>query len=311
VLVSVGEFWRLPRMSNLWFSRSLVALTLVAAAASAHAQSAIYVFGDSYSDVGNDFFVSSLAGDPTPPSPPYYMGRFSDGPLWIEHLAAVHGITLTPSEEGGTDYAFGGAELLAPASTPLGPIPSVEQQVAEYLEASGGKADPHALYVLTGGGNDILNAIGTGVSPAKLGATIGATLGALELVLRKAGARHFLLPYLLNVGQLPAAAADPEFAKQASVAANLVLLGLRWNPLYSAGVDLAQPDVYLLFAAIKADPRFFGFKNVTTTCLNLSPLSVCSDPAQTLWWDAEHPTEAGQWYLAYLAEASLPGRLSW
>ena len=51
-------------MSNHWVSRALVALGLVAAAIPAHAQSAIYVFGDSYSDVGNDYFVSSLAGDP-------------------------------------------------------------------------------------------------------------------------------------------------------------------------------------------------------------------------------------------------------
>jgi outer membrane lipase/esterase len=302
-------------MSNHWLSRSpialLVAFVMVSTALSAHAQSAIYVFGDSYSDVGNDYFVSSAAGDPTPLSPPYYMGRFSDGPLWIEHLASAHGITLTPSEEGGTDYAFGGAELLAPVPTPLGPIPSVEQQVGEYLEAHGGKADPHALYVLAGGGNDILNAIGTGVSPVTLGTKIGTTLGALELALRAAGARHFLLPNLLNVGLLPAAAANPEFAKQASLAANLVLLALGHNPLFTSGVDLAQPDVYLLFAAIVDFPKFFGFKNVTTPCLNLSTLSICANPQQTLWWDEEHPTELGQQYLAFLVEASLPGRRNW
>jgi outer membrane lipase/esterase len=298
-------------MSNHWVSRALVALGLVAAAIPAHAQRAIYVFGDSYSDVGNDYFVSSLAGDPTPLSPPYYQGRFSDGPLWIEHLAVAHGLTLTPSEEGGTDYAFGGAELLAPVSTPLGPIPSVEEQVGEYLEAHGDKADPHALYVLTGGGNDILNAIGTGTSAAKLGAQIGITLGALELALRAAGARHFLLPNLLNVGLLPAAAADPKFANDATLAANAVLLALRRNPLYTSGVDLAQPDVYLLFAAITTFPRFFGFTNVVTPCLNPSTLAVCSDPNQTLWWDVEHPTEPAEWYLAFLAEASLPARRDW
>ena len=298
-------------MSNYWLSRILVVLSLVAATAAARAQSAIYVFGDSYSDVGNDYYVSSLAGDPTPLSPPYYMGRFSDGPLWIEHLASSYGITLTPSEEGGTDYAFGGAELLAPVSTPLGPIPSVEQQVAEYLEAHGGKADPHALYVLTGGGNDILNAIGTGASPVALGTQIGTTLGALELALRAAGARHFLLPNLLNVGLLPAAAADPDFAKETTLAANAVLQKLGHTPPYALGVDLAQPDVYLLFAAIVQFPRFFGFTNVVAPCLNVSTLSVCSDPEQTLWWDVEHPSELAEWYLAFVAEASLPGRRDW
>ncbi len=298
-------------MVKYWFSRTLVALSLSAAAVAAHAQSAIYVFGDSYSDVGNDYFVSSLAGDPTPLSPPYYDGRFSDGPLWIEHLATAHGITLSPSEEGGTDYAFGGAELLAPVSTPLGSIPSVVQQVGEYLEAHGGKADPHALYVLTGGGNDILNAIGTGVSPAKLGAEIGIGLGLLELALRDAGAKHFLIPNLLDVGILPAAAADPKFASQAATAANLTLFGLSLDPQFNAGVDVARPDTHLLFAAIEAEPRFFGFTNITTPCLNTSTLSVCTDPEHTLWWDAEHPTELGHQYLAFLAEASLSPREKW
>ena len=35
----------------------------------------LYVFGDSLSDSGNDF-----ASGEGPPSPPYFGGRFSDGP---------------------------------------------------------------------------------------------------------------------------------------------------------------------------------------------------------------------------------------
>jgi outer membrane lipase/esterase len=295
-------------MSHRCLYPFLAACGFLAAASAAHAQSAIYVFGDSYSDVGNDYYVSSLAGEPTPLSPPYYEGRFSDGPLWVEYLAQAAGLPLTPSEEGGTDFAFGGAELLAPVSTALGPIPSVEQQVAEYLQLTNGKADPHALYVLTGGGNDILNAIGTNASPLALGTKIGATLGALELALRAAGAKHFLLPNLLNVGVLPAAAADPGFAQAATEAANAVLATQAHLPAYSQGVDVSRPDTYLLFEGIVEFPQFFGFKNVTTPCLNLSQLSICSDPVQTLWWDAEHPTELAEIYLYYLAEASLPPR---
>lgn len=298
-------------MLHNWFSRTLVALSLSAAAVVAHAQSAIYVFGDSYSDVGNDYYASSLAGDPTPLSPPYYNGRFSDGPVWIEHVASAHGITLTPSLEGGTDYAFGGAELLAPVKTPLGTIPSVQQQVLEYLAAHGGKADPHALYVLTGGGNDILNAIGTGVSPAQLGVKLGMGIALLEVALRAAGAKHFLIPNFINVGLLPAAAANPKFAATASQSANIVLFGLNIDPIYSYGVDLAEPDVYLLFTAIENDPKFFGYTNLTIPCLNTTTFSVCSNPNQTLWWDIEHPTEPGHEYLAEVAEISLSAIKKW
>jgi phospholipase/lecithinase/hemolysin len=297
-------------MSNPWLLRTMAALAFAATALTTHAQSAIYVFGDSYSDVGNDFYVSSQFGQPTPPSPPYYNGRFSNGPIWVDHIAGGRGITLTPSEEGGTDYAFGGAELLAEVPTQFGPIPSVKDQVAQYLETHGGKADPHALYILTGGGNDILNAIGTGVSPTNLGAQIGTTIGELALALRIAGARHFLIPNLFNIGILPAAAANPQFALQATLAANQKLQLLTWSPLIFFGVDILQPDVYHLFASIGQDTSHYGFVNIVTPCLSAT-LAVCADPDHTLFWDAEHPTEFGHSFLAVSSEASLSSVRSW
>ena len=34
-----------------------------------------------------------------PPSPPYFEGRYSNGPIWIDYLAEDLGITVTPSTE--------------------------------------------------------------------------------------------------------------------------------------------------------------------------------------------------------------------
>ena len=62
--------------------------------------SQIYVFGDSLSDTGN-----SLKATGIPPSPPYFQGRSSNGPVWSEYLADDLG--LTPQQQ--TNYAFGGA----------------------------------------------------------------------------------------------------------------------------------------------------------------------------------------------------------
>jgi len=71
--------------------------------------SKIYVFGDSLSDPGNFYNVSTfiqplelLLGQDIPvipPSPPYYEGRFSNGLIWIDYLAQDLGITITPSTE--------------------------------------------------------------------------------------------------------------------------------------------------------------------------------------------------------------------
>ena len=81
------------------------ALFLSLASAQASAYSQLYVFGDSLSDTGNLF----AATGGTNPIPPYFNGRFSNGPVWVETLAASLGLPVNPSLLGGTNYAFAGA----------------------------------------------------------------------------------------------------------------------------------------------------------------------------------------------------------
>src|SRR4051812_8065002 len=105
----------------------------------------LYVFGDSYCDVGNLFTATGGAV----PSAPYYNGRFSNGLIWVDHVARLLGVPLTPSLSGGTDYAFGGAWVTASQRVGRGAfIPSVPQQVELYLRRHGGKADRNAMYIL-------------------------------------------------------------------------------------------------------------------------------------------------------------------
>src|SRR5579862_7480610 len=112
--------------------------------------SAVYVFGDSYCDVGNLYTVIGA------PGAPYLPGRRSNGPLWVEHVANAWGLPMTPSIAHGNDYAWAGAEVINPIPEPGFSIPNVPQQIALYLNDHGGKADPNALYILEGGGNDII-----------------------------------------------------------------------------------------------------------------------------------------------------------
>ena len=72
----------------------------------------IVVFGDSLTDTGNFFFIS---GDTYPVSPPYYDGRFSNGPVWIETFAPLLGVDAdfdTPwvvDPTSADNFATGGA----------------------------------------------------------------------------------------------------------------------------------------------------------------------------------------------------------
>ncbi len=270
------------------------------AAAAGPTFSAIYVFGDSYCDVGN---IYTLSHGLVPASPPYYKGHFSNGPVWIEHVANAMGLPMLPATQGGTNYAFGGALVTAAVPTPAGPIPSVTQQVELYLAQHGGKADPKALYVLEGGGNDILNA--TGVSPVALGTKIAQEIAQEEYFLRLAGATKFLIPNLFDVGMLPAAAANKSFATKASKAFNSNLNTFLAIDQELQNVTIYRLDIFRLFSAITADPTHFGFTNITTPCLNSSTYQVCADPDHTLFWDAEHPTVFGHSFFAVTVEAVL------
>jgi phospholipase/lecithinase/hemolysin len=261
---------------------------------------AIYVFGDSYCDVGNIWAATSHT---IPLSPPYFQGRFSNGPIWVEHVASAWGLPMQPSLLGGTDYAVGGAFVTSAQVTPQGTIPSVPQQVALYLSQHGGKADPKALYVIEGGGNDILGA--KGGSPQALGGQIALGIAESELLLRFAGARNFLIPNLLDVSLLPAGKANAAFDSAATVATNNSLNSLLRFEQLIEGIRINRLNIFSLFQDIAGDATHFGFTDITNPCLNPVTLTVCSDPDHTLFWDVEHPTEFGHAFFAVQVEAKL------
>jgi outer membrane lipase/esterase len=295
----------MPSPKRFWACTilALLAITSVTARAAQPAYDAIYVFGDSYCDVGNIYLIT---GGAEPLSPPYYMGRFSNGPIWVEHVASAMGLQMLPELEGGTDYAFGGAWATEPQMTAAGTIPDVPEQVALYLSQHGGKADPNALYVLEGGGNDIIgNLAVSGASANELGFKIALTISESELALRRAGARNFLIPDLFNVGLLPAAQANPSFADAASVATDKYLDELLAVEGLLEGIRIKRLNVFNLYQAIQTDATHFGFTNVTTPCLNSTTGTICSDPDHTLFWDTYHPTEFGHAFFAVTVVAAL------
>lgn len=62
---------------------------------------AVYVFGDSCCDTGNQFTQSKH----TMPDPKFYWrGRFSNGPIWPDYLQAQYNVDLS-------NYAHGGATI--------------------------------------------------------------------------------------------------------------------------------------------------------------------------------------------------------
>jgi phospholipase/lecithinase/hemolysin len=163
--------------------------------------SKIYVFGESLSDPGNVYnvtqsvqpFEKSFGLDipVIPPSPPYFDGRFTNGSVWVENLAANLGTTLTPSTKlsvlnpdlaisspitlidgnlavspffnGSTtkesvNFAFGLAQTGENGIGEFGTlIPGVQKQVEWFVndhQQANKAADPNALYIIWAGAND-------------------------------------------------------------------------------------------------------------------------------------------------------------
>lgn len=74
----------------------VLAASFACGAAHAATYPAIYSFGDSLSDVGNALIASTIAKDPVPLPAFYFDGRFSNGPNWVDDLAAKLGLSVSP-----------------------------------------------------------------------------------------------------------------------------------------------------------------------------------------------------------------------
>jgi phospholipase/lecithinase/hemolysin len=280
----------------------------------AHADpySALYAFGDSLSDVGNVFAGSGG----TEPAPPYFAGRFSNGPIWLDYLAAQLGTgPMIPSLLGGTDYAFGLATTgYAPTLSTPSLVPPFIKQVALFNTAMGGVAPPGALYAVWVGSNDMLNIFQSGTSGAQVlalaqGAAATEATGIAALI--GEGARNILMGLLPDLGKAPAVTA---LGPTATAAATALAVGYNTTleadlaDLTASGANLSFLDSFSLIDAAIVDPGAFGLSNVTDTCY-VGPLTgggtVCATPDQYLFWDDEHPTSAAAPFLAAAAADAL------
>lgn len=194
--------------------------------ASYYKYSQVVVFGASLSDTGNVF---AATGGKTPgPAPYYFGGRWSNGPLWIENVAAKVGKTVTRSSAGGTNFAYGGAKTCALAGVEPA-VPDMCTQVALFLGATGGKADSEALYVIDAAsvGSNMLAVLGSGGAIPNSAVTAAAPADTAAMMqLYNAGARHFLVRNVPDVGATPYV---KSLGAQASAGAT-ALVGIRSIP---------------------------------------------------------------------------------
>lgn len=321
------------RLHTLLLATTLASLPATAAAAPF---TALHVFGDSLSDTGN---VSVLSGGLLP-ALPYAPGRATNGPVAVEYLAASLGLPLAPVPLGGTNYAVIGAATGPVAlPTPLDPLNTADNigeavglpvpvptgilnaQVSDFLTLAPSlpaSAITDGLFFVWGGANDLGINFARGLDadpnvPLDAAARIGQALDLLY----GAGARHFLVPNLPDLGQTPGGAGNP-FATGATVLFNQALEAqLASRRLLWADAQVLSFDTFALFNQIVLNAGQYGFANVSQPCY-VGPLlgagvpqSLCLDDDAYVFWDSSHPTASahallGQGFADAVQQASVP-----
>ncbi len=303
--------------------------------------SQIVAFGDSLSDVGNVAILTETLGgtlqpsffDPSDypdlvPDTAYAESRklTNDGPIWLETVASRQGLPVFPSAAGGGVYAFGGAnstDELGPLVPPETLIPSVSEQVSEFLGDVGGVAPVDALYTLTVGGNDLRDAFTYATSFADITDIFERSISAvvsLIAALGAAGAQDIVLFNVPNLGLVPQitlldslGVVDAAAVSTLTAAYNDSLAAALSAQLASLGMDLDVMifDVYGLLTDVVLDPTAYGFADSTSPCVSFLPDSPCDIPAEFVFWDGIHPTVAMHQVVAEQVIALLPVPGSW
>lgn len=307
--------------ASLWFPRTTygraigwVILAMYLLSPPSSRACPIIVFGDSLSDTGNVYIAT---GGHFPPSP-YFAGRWSNGPLWVELLAPLLSAPLPlPSSLGGTDYAYAGAATgptplsvqfgtpagMTPLTSPVGQlivnVPSLPTQIASYLASlHGARPAPNTLATIWAGANDFFQGQTDPTVPPH-------NIAAAATTLMKAGVSNFLIPNLPDLSKTPFALSSPAAIRQ-----ELHTLSIRFNKTLRAdlrllakkpGVHIHTLDAFALFQQIQKHPAWFNVSSVTGEGILSQNLSASS----YLFWDAVHPASVGHEIVASQAAAAV------
>ncbi len=303
--------------------------------------SKMYVFGDSLSDTGNEYNITTFAQqfvDPTtaidPLSPPAFEGRDSNGPLWVDYIAENLGLTLTPSTElavgtpinttpngFGINFSYGGATTTQSVNFAIGGaetgfdnatdprLSGVLREIQGYtddLRVANSSADSDALYIVWAGANDYQSAelLQTSVAVGNIATAVTS--------LYNVGARNFLVPNLPDLGKTPlalslgteASAGLTALTEDHNSRLDTTLDGLSQS---LTDINLISPNFNFLVNDQIGSPKEFGLTNVTEACLTgeYPAFSVCDNPDEHLFWDNIHLTGVTNARIGEFASAAL------
>ncbi|NII55969.1 SGNH/GDSL hydrolase family protein [Luteibacter sp. SG786] len=263
----------------------------------------IVAFGDSLSDTGNFHNLSQWA---IPAERSWFLGRFSNGPVWTEYLADMTGIPLNT-------WAIGTAETQD--TTFVDGLESQIDSFERYMSRTTGYDTSRTLFTVLAGANDFMS------DKRQDFASVGTATRQLEASLVRLGQLGARKIALLN---LPDIARVPRYRGNASKAALVGEKARRYNQALPAivatirertGMDIRLIDIATMFDELLADPAAEGFNNVVDACLDIEdtklhyatgrPMRRACTPHSYVFWDLVHPTTAVHRLIAQRVNAEV------
>ncbi|MCP1478336.1 outer membrane lipase/esterase [Pseudomonas chlororaphis] len=308
---------------------SLLSLACAQAIATPSPYSSFIVFGDSLSDAGQ-------FADPGGPAGATQRFTNRTGPVYLDGSGEVRSAnstqllgaklgfsddqlaastSATRASEGlpdGNNWAVGGYRTDQILDSITTTSTTGSRSRPGYLVANDFRADPNALYYLSGGGNDFLQGRVTSLDQAN--AAAGRLVDSVQ-TLQQAGARYIMVWLLPDIGLTPAINGSPlqGFTSQLSAQFNTELV----RQLQTVDAEVIPLNIPVLLKESFANPAQFGLatdQNLTATCFSGNGCtenarygihSATPDPSKLIYNDAVHPTEAGQRLIADYAYSLL------
>lgn len=307
----------------------LLALACAQANAAPNPYSNFIVFGDSLNDAGTFADSGGPAG-----ATERYTNR--TGPLYQDGSGELYSLNSTQLLGGrlgftvdqtassssavradngqvdGSNWAVGGYRTDQILDSITTQSATGERTRAGYLPSNGLRADPNALYYISGGGNDFLQ--GRVLSLPQASAAADRLADSVQ-TLQTAGAKYVMVWLLPDVGLTPALNGTPLQAFSSTLANqfNSQLV----TRLRGIDAEIIPLNIPALLSEAFADPGRFGLatdQNLTATCFSGNGCpenaryginSATPDPTKLIYNDGVHPTESGQKLIADYAYSLL------
>ena len=277
--------------------------------------------GDSLMDVGNDFVAT---GNTVPPPTRYAPGRFSNGPVIIEHLAEPLCDSVSPSlvanfaTDACISYAWGGSSTGVSSQVPGGglEVPGLLSQLTSLAQDSGGMIETGTTVVIWTGANDVMFGIN---SPQHAVANIKLAIENLVAL----GAEHITVLGLPDLSRVPLI----EDLQHRRLHIKLKVLRFNIRLKYTLavlshahpGLRLEFVDTYRPFNIVLSNPKAFNFSTDLSAgpaagCLfagvlgvppDCSPISPQSFNTKMIFWDEVHVNTRIHEIVAAIARGSV------